>query len=132
MNKRLVEKMIPIAINKIESRAVDILKNGNEISKAFNGYIASFATSIVQAGIRQSVLFYSDVGAKTREKRYKITELIFVVLQDVGLIDGSYNSLADYVIDTNIDITKAKGDILDAALACKMAIRSFKLVEDYE
>jgi len=127
VNKRLIEELIPLAIEKLESGTVGIVMD-NKIPKTFNGYIASFAASVVQAGLRQSVLFYSEAKRATKEDRCKITVLIYEVLGDKGLIDKNrYESLSSYVNDRAVDQVRAKGYILDAAAACKMAIRSFEL-----
>ena len=130
MNKRLIEELIPIAIDALKTPEIKIVDN-NTISNVYKGYIASFGTSVVQAGLRQSVAFFSVKGAATQEEegRLKIMNLICKVLRQAGKIDVSVKTLGEYVNDAETDQSKAKGYILDAAVACKMAIRSYKIVK---
>ncbi len=126
MNRRFIDMMIPEAIKSIEKHKI---ATDGAVPSAFNGYISSFATSVVQAGIRQSVIFFCDENAKTKESRTSI----MMVLQDIlqtGKKMPDEESLVNYVNTAGTDkLHQFKLDILDAAVACKMALRTFKKVE---
>ena len=53
MNNRRIEKMIVPAMKILMEEDLGILKDGKIPSK-FNGYIASFGPSVVQAGMLQA------------------------------------------------------------------------------
>ncbi len=133
--KSRIEKLVPDAIvaageimlkaKKDENGNVVIDKNGNTIKyipKEFKGYISSFGASVIQSGLIPALAFFSnDEGAK--EDRSKILDVIYQILE----INSPPGNLLKYVVD-NGDNELLKEQIMDAATALKLAIRTYKLV----
>lgn len=109
MNK--IEKYIPKAIEAVKKNIA--LENG-EVPKEFNGYISSFGASIRQAGILPTVLFFENKNASSQEDRSKILRAIEYIL---GIKESQIDDVA----------LERKKDIETAAVALKLAIRTFKL-----
>ncbi len=113
MSKRKIEAYIPKAIEAIES--LEIATNG-EVAKQFNGYIASFGASIRQAGLLATVLFYGNANSNAEKEREKVVKAIEIMI-------------GDNIINPNNKIEKStRAKVEDAAIALKLAIRTYKLV----
>jgi len=126
MNKKFIDDMIPVAIESIEKNGIAV---DGVVPSPYNGYIASFATSVVRAGIRQSVIFFCNEEANTRENRAQMMLVLQEVLQQ-GNKMPSNTSLVDFVNQAGTEeLHRFKTDIMDAAVACKMALRTFKKAE---
>lgn len=110
MSKREIETYIPKAIEAIED--LKIAENG-EVAKQFNGYIASFGASIRQAGLLATVLFYENGNAE--KEREKVVQAIESIIGQRIVI----NNRVDRAIRTKVE---------NAAIALKLAIRTYKLV----
>lgn len=110
MSKREIEAYIPKAIEAIED--LKIAENG-EVAKQFNGYIASFGASIRQAGLLATVLFYENGNAE--KEREKVVQAIESIIGQRIVI----NNRVDRAIRTKVE---------NAAIALKLAIRTYKLV----
>lgn len=110
MSKREIEAYIPKAIEAIED--LKIAENG-EVAKQFNGYIASFGASIRQAGLLATVLFYENGNAE--KEREKVVQAIESIIEQRIVIDNQ----VDKAIRTKVE---------NAAIALKLAIRTYKLV----
>ena len=107
--KKRIENYIPSALNALEE--VGIVKNG-EFPKEYNGYISSFGASIRQAGLLATILFYNAEESGATGDRKKIIKAIEKII-DV-------NNLQNHL--------DKKAQIEDAAVALKLAIRTFKKV----
>lgn len=107
--KKRIENYIPSALNALEE--VGIVKNG-EFPKEYNGYISSFGASIRQAGLLATILFYNAEESSATGDRKKIIKAIEKII-DVNNLQN------------NLD---KKAQIEDAAVALKLAIRTFKKV----
>ena len=115
MIKKKIEKYIPKAIEAIQKKELGILRN-NKVPKEYNGYISSFGASIRQAGLLATVLFFDSKNAGSQEDRSKVLRAIELIL---GIENGK---LKDKIADKSIK----KQEIQDAAVALKLAIRTFK------
>ena len=112
MSKRKIEDYIPKAMEAIES--LEIVKNG-EVAKEFNGYIASFGTSIRQAGLLATALFYGNENSNAIDKREKV---VYAIERMIG-----------HTIVNNNKVDKStRVEVEYAAIALKLAIRTYKLV----
>lgn len=107
-----IETYIPRAITAIEE--LQIVKNG-EVAKQFNGYIASFGASVRQAGLLSTVLFYGNANSNAEKEREKVVKAIELIIGH----DISNNNRVE-------KSTRAK--VENAAVALKLAIRTYKLV----
>ncbi len=107
-SKKRVEDMLPTALKQVENK---IAKNGVVESKYF-AYVASFGVSVLQSGAFATKLFYDNGDRKV------ILETIKNILQS-----QNYNR--------NIE-DEDKDALLDASTALKLAIRTFKKVDNKE
>jgi len=131
MNRKRIEMFIPIAMDLINE--LEIVKNGG-IPSNYSGYIDTYGPSIRQAGLLQTVSFNEK-----NEKRKKINKLIFEVLKK-GVGDkfvelNSYPSLNELLKDIEKDNFKKKKFeklIVEAVIACKLAMKTFKKIEAEE
>lgn len=131
MNRKRIEMFIPIAMDLINE--LEIVKNGG-IPSNYSGYIDTYGPSIRQAGLLQTVSFNEK-----NEKRKKINKLIFEVLKK-GVGDkfvelNSYPSLIDLLKDIekdNLRKKKLEKLIVEAVIACKLAMKTFKKIEAEE
>lgn len=130
MNKREVEKYIPLAIEIIkevmdsdeskEGKTVEVI----ELPKEFKGYISSFGASIIQSGLLPTVAFFENKDSKSEADRIKITEMIFNILD----IERDYEEykLLNYLLENKENEKEIKEDIENIAIALKLAMRTFK------
>ena len=151
MNDR-INALIPRAIEVIDK--VDIANSKGEVNSKFKGYIASFGSSIVLSGLLPSISFYTDTSSingdptpgQNRNLLLKAITLLLDPNNPSDLMDHvlkkSLNNPATSPKNADVEITMAdldidqleilQDDIFDAALALKMALRTFKLVTKNE
>ena len=129
MNNRRIEKMIVPAMEILKEKDTGILKKDTIPSK-FNGYIASFGPSVVQAGMLQTLAFYSRDDGEGKERK-KINALIRkTLIESEYLKKSKNNSLLDALKDklSSPDSSERiywKTLVLEASVACKLAMRTF-------
>jgi len=116
-----VERYIP--------KVIEILNEdySSKIPKVYNSYIASFSTSVAMNGLIATIALYEDMN-KIKDNRTKgdksyIPQIILKVLQSYNSIEE--DSLLKYVLKN--DEKRLKREILDIAIAFKLAIRTFEL-----
>lgn len=134
MNKRKVEKLIPIAIECIEKTKLIIVKE-NKIPKEFNGYISNFGASIIQSGLMATVAFFEAKDTKSNQDRGKLTKLILNVInkeKDRNFeIDEKIN-LLDYILKNKSKKNIVKEEVINAAIAIKLAMRVFEFTDEMD
>ncbi|WP_419675596.1 type III-B CRISPR module-associated protein Cmr5 [Aliarcobacter butzleri] len=112
MNNKNIEKLIP--------KAIDLLQKFPK-EKVYQGYLASFGPTVITSGILQAVAFYSG-----DDKKKKVIKLMFDLIQDDLKTDK--NTLLDFLKENDKYKDYAiKNKILEASIACKLAIRTFEL-----
>jgi len=112
--RRAVEQYIPEAIKAIEE--LKIVNGNDEVAKQFNGYIASFGASVRQAGLLATVLFYGNANSSAEKEREKVVKAIEIMI--------GHN-----IINNNNSVEKStRAKVENAAIALKLAIRTYKLV----
>jgi len=124
MNKRRVEKLIPIAIKKIEE--MKDLKIKGKVDKIYSSYLASFGPSVITSGALMAVMFYSG-----DDKKKKIIKLMEEVLKEGKFISKGLKEYINEEFEKGNSI-KATELLTDANIACKLAIRTFDLYEEKE
>jgi len=116
MNKKYIDKLIPKAIKSLNS----LVENGT-IDKVYQGYLASFGPTVIQSGLLQTVMFYS-----ADEKKNKVIKIMYKLIKDD--LNASQDSMKDFLIEEeNYKKISTKNKILEANIACKLSIRTFKL-----
>lgn len=125
--------MIPMAFKAVRKW----MKNPDDsISKQYNGYIASFGASVIQAGMPLALLYnLRSKNSKGNEKlksgrevdREPMMKAIFQVVKEYrGTLNSDAKNLFDYYRESN-DQQMLRRQILDAAVAIKLVIRTFPL-----
>ena len=107
-SKKRVETMLPVALEQVLKK---LAKNGVIESKYF-AYVASFGVSLLQSGAYATRLFYDNGDRK-------------VILEAIKEILHSLNEKKEIE-----SIEKDK--LLDASTALKLAIRTFKKIDNKE
>ena len=118
MSKKTIEKYIPKAMRVLKEE----FTNGS-IPSAYNGYISSFGASVMQSGLLPTLALFEKKDAPTKEDKSKLTELILKILNE----NSKYNTLLEYVLDSQDDKFYLKQKILDITIALKLSIRTFTL-----
>ncbi len=108
-----IDTYIPLAIKAIE--ALNIANNDGEVAKQFNGYIASFGASMRQAGLLATVLFYANANSKAEKEREKVVTAIEKII-------------GCSIINNNRVEKSTRAKVENAAVALKLAVRTYKLV----
>lgn len=140
MNKRRVEKMIPSAMKQLNQDLPWMMTENSSrfIPSRYNGYIASFGPCVVQAGLIQTLAFFSRADRDERadeegKERKRIIELMDRTLKDAEMLKGKEaQSLLDIAMDceTATERIRIKSLILEASVACKLAMRTFPVKKD--
>jgi CRISPR-associated protein Cmr5 len=113
--KKRIEEYIPRALEALKT--ANIVVNG-AFNSEFGGYIAAFGPSVIQSGLLPTVAFYSCKDACLAKDRQKIgVAILRIISQD------SKESLLDYI---NNRTEETKQEVLDAVIALKLALRTFK------
>ena len=116
MNKKNIDRLIPQAISKLNT----LVEEDGKIDKKNQGYLASFGPIALQSGIVKSVAIYADKSDSNRARR-EVLDIMF------SLIDMSVDEYISQ--DSNATDYKLRQKILEANIACKLAIRTFELKE---
>lgn len=136
MGKRRVEELIIPALNAIESNMFKGEKDYSkcEVPAEFKGYISSFGASIIQNGLVSTIHFFNNKNANTKEDRTIIITLLFDMLKSYYIQNNTYefnfeniNSLLELVKENNNRLDILTEIIIDAAIALKLAIRTYKI-----
>lgn len=126
-----VEKWIPDAIQVIT--ADKFCKEGTlKIDKEFKGYFASFGAAIIQSGLLPAVIFFENEQGDAKADRPKVPKAILHLLrkqynQEQNRPLHEYEKLSDYLLKSGQPDSKDLAIIGKAAVALKIALRTFDL-----
>ena len=116
-----LDQLIPSALTAAEE---NLLTSGKKIPSEYKGYIASFGAMVRSAGLKPAIAFYESKSSGAAQDRGKLMGAILkIVTSHNSKADRHYTTLMDYVLQN--DHTKTRRDILNAATALKLAIRTF-------
>jgi CRISPR-associated protein Cmr5 len=124
MNKRII-KLIPKAIEAVTQAKIPI-KEGvdkGKIPKAFNGYISSLGASIITSGILPTLIFYGDKAASQADRPAIIHAIEIILGKGKGTLTGEV--VEHYKGSNQAELARLTSQITDAAIALKLAIRTF-------
>ncbi|MCK4258641.1 MAG: type III-B CRISPR module-associated protein Cmr5 [Halanaerobiales bacterium] len=130
-------------IKRVEDYIPDALKILREqfgekttIQNKYSGYIASFGASLTQSGLISTLAFYSNKGSDEGESRLncsdKVDRIVIIQWLEKMLEDVKGETLLNYVLHNQDNEDYIKEDIKRAAIALKLAIRTFKLTSGGE
>ncbi|QCI28744.1 hypothetical protein [Caminibacter pacificus] len=122
--KKRIENYIEKAIKLIEEDLSN--KKIESLSSAFNGYISSFGAALIQSDLKIAVALFEN---KKSSKKADSTYLMNLILR---LIDenAEEDMLLKYIINSDENEKALKNKIKDAAIAVKLAIRTFDLKDE--
>lgn len=126
LNKKEVEELIPIAYQELKKNEI-ICKEG-KINKRFRSQIASFGSAIAMGNLLSAVTFFSQNG-EAKVQRTELLNVIWSMLIEKYKVEGG--NLKDYVLKQNEQFL-SKERIINCAIAIKLAINLFELVEEEE
>ena len=130
MSKEYIESKIPDALRVLQDRFPD-----GRIPKVYNGYIASLGAAVSQSGLKATLALFENRQAGTEKDRSCLTRIILDILDenhglpDTGSRECPGGSLLRYVIEHSGEEERLKERIIDIAVAVKLALRTFELIE---
>lgn len=124
-----VDFFIPRAFKAIVKVKVDnnqFVQRDGSIPKEYKGYISSLGANIVQAGLKAAITFYEAEERGSKSDRRLINAAIKFILTNPNPEPVLYNDykLSDLLVG---DLQKKALEILDAATALKLALRTYKM-----
>lgn len=127
---RTVEKLIPAAIVAVTNK---MAKNGI-VNTAYKGYISAFGAGIIQSGLLPTLAMYkgNEDSDKKKAESGHLLNAIYEVVKSKYVQKPEENNLFDYALremKQPDNRQKVINDILNASVAVKLAIRTFKLEE---
>ena len=135
MNQERINRMIPVAIQKINEYLV-VRENGEELLPSnYSSYMDSFGISVRMSGLLQTVAFYEKDEKKDEEKdgkkdgnRKLINTLLLEVLaeNDKSLKGKELLSVVCEKIKDPTEYRKFEERVIEATIACKLAMKTFK------
>jgi len=143
-----IDKLIPIAIKAISENKIPGLDN--KVPNEYKGYIDTFGASIVQNGLIPAIIFFETAEGKKEESfsidsekkgiydnRNKLMKTIRQVIREKEMEDcgAGPETLFQYIMTKkghNIEEKQIRQDIVDAAIAVKLALRTFAFTKANE
>ncbi|MDZ4682761.1 MAG: type III-B CRISPR module-associated protein Cmr5 [Saprospiraceae bacterium] len=129
---RKIEYLIPAALEAIDATfRTDI--QGNGIPSGYQSAASGFGTTLLQMGLLPTLAVYVDEGSDADIDRKKLLATLQAILAhpdsrfgQKGLL-GRQNSLLKDVLQPGFPQADFKEHLLQASLAFKLAIRTYKL-----
>ena len=116
MNKKAIDKMIPYAYSAIGKK---IAKDG-AVDKTYRGGVASFGAAVSMGSLISAAAFFSAESSGASYDRKAVGEIIVNTVTE----GQKEQSLYEYVKAN----PNCKNEIMDAAVAVKLAMNLYKLV----
>ena len=123
MNKKRVDKYLPLAIDAIEKCSISNEKG--DVTKTFRGNISSFGAAVTMGSFKAAVAFFSQKNKSTIDRQNLIAAMWYVVK------NGEKKDVADICKEilrmngTELDAITA--EFLDASIAIKLAMNVYNL-----
>ena len=117
-----LDRLIPLAIDAANNKLAD---HNGRIPKEYNGYISSFGAS-ARSGMKPAVAFFENKSADSMQDKRKLMKAVLEIICKYRQISPEPDTLMEYVLLYETD-GFLKKDIMDAATALKLAIRTFEL-----
>lgn len=132
-----VDSFLPLAFKAIEkvkigkSHFVQEDKNREKtIAREYKGYISSLGANIVQAGVKAALTFYEAEETGSKSDRRLVNAAIKYILVNPGDSIKEYDDfhLTKWLTQfPDSDVQLKAMEILDAATALKLALRTYKI-----
>lgn len=138
---KAINKLLPTAMTQLTDSG--LIYERNSILKEYDGYVASFAPSVITAGLKATLSFYTDkhkfkneeadmpnydANRKHPPRRYHILKVLYgIYCAKNGLVANS--DLLTLALDPATDERKLKADLMNCAIALKLVMRNFKQLD---
>lgn len=133
-----INDLLPHAMKALENSG--LLFSDKSILKEYDGYVASFPPSVITAGLRATLSFYSDkhkekeksVPSNTPRRNHILKILYQIYRANGGTLQGAQEDLLAIALHesrSTAELHQLKKDLTDAAVALKLVMRNFKQVE---
>jgi CRISPR-associated protein Cmr5 len=126
---RAVEKLIPAAIASVK----DNLAEYETVNKTYKGYISAFGAGIIQSGLLPTLAMYKEGSENKKAETGRLLQAIYTVVQSKYNPKPADDNLFDYALRIITDEPNKRqmviNEIINASIAVKLAIRTFKLIE---
>jgi len=124
-----VDNFLPLAFQAIIRVKVGdniFIQSDGKIPKEYKGYISSLGANIVQAGVKAALTFYEAEESGSKSDRRLINAAIKYIIQPPS---NAHEIFSDYKLTQILtgDIQQKALEILDAATALKLALRTYKM-----
>jgi CRISPR-associated protein Cmr5 len=131
--KKNIEKLFPAAHQAI----MEVFKEHETkpIDSEFQGYISSFGASVLQMGLLPTLAVFADEDSGSAQDREKLLVVLAKVLAHKSAGYALHSSIADQtdnLFEFSIHLNKnerviLQKHLLDASVAVKLCLRTFKL-----
>lgn len=118
------------AIIKVNIEGKVFIRPDGSIPKEYKGYISSLGANIIQAGVKAAITFYeAKESGSTSDKRLVNAALKYILTcNDPTVLTYSHYDLSQLISNiSNEEIQQKALDIMDAATALKLALRTYKM-----
>ena len=122
MNKAIINEEITYAYEALTE--CKIAAQG-KIDKTYRGQISSFGAAITMGSLLPAIAFFADNGGSSVDREKLMKAILFILKKRTPEIKET--SLYDYVANRKKDELQCKEDILNAAIALKLAMNLYHL-----
>lgn len=128
-----INDLLPKAMSVLRSSNL-LLEDGKSMLKEYDGYVAAFAPSVITAGLKATLSFYTDVHKDRSDGVTRRNHVLKVMFDIYNTIDNHLtgSSLLDIALNEQYDNTKQralKKDLIDISIALKLVMRNFEQVD---
>lgn len=115
---------------KLKEESATIFNNGKIKDNKYKGYVASFGASVIQCGIKATVMIYSEKG----KDKAKVMKLLMKIASDSFDLekDETWVYYKNWKNENNEDEDedKKREILVDAATALKLAMRTYEVEKE--
>ena len=122
MNKNLINNEIKAAYDALRESGIVDAKSG-KIKKTYRGQISSFGAAVTMGSLVSAIAFFSENGGSDGERSKLMDAILFVLKKERGIKE---QTLFDYVIKHKEEQDECKEEIMNAAIALKLAMNLYE------
>lgn len=127
MNKTAIDRNLSYAYQGIIDAKIS--KDG-KVNKSYRGQISTLGAAITMGSVKSAVCFFSEKANNNSDvDRSKLLDAIYYVLRNSEDTKAKYKNvenLKSYVLNADSDKEVLKEDIVNAAIAIKLAMNLFE------
>ena len=141
MNKKKIEKMLPVALKVLQEDKCGIKdEKTGKINKSYRSAISSFGAAVTMGSFRAAVSFFSadaEKGDSGISRSLLLRAMDHVVnpkkvWSEKSKAKEEVQAIVIHTLDTRTDIRKMQDDYLHAAVALKLAMNAFDMSENQD